>query len=78
MLCAGLGFVLPGRTTIPELITTDREPYYDALRKADRAWMNGKLDVGAMEELMGDLLAKQLVRVHEQATGKPALTDEAP
>jgi Fic family protein len=38
ILCARLGFVLPGTTTIPELIVNNRAPYYSALRKADEAY----------------------------------------
>jgi hypothetical protein len=72
ILCARLGFVLPGTTTIPELIVNNRAPYYSALRKADEAYAEGRLDVSEMEELMDSLLAAQLVRVHEQATGRSA------
>jgi len=71
ILCAKLGFVLPGEVTIPELIVSSREPYYNALRSADAAWADGqKLDISVMEELMEDLLAEQLVSIHEKATGK--------
>jgi|SRR5689334_9436488 len=71
-LCAKLNFALPGEKTIPEFIAEERTPYYAALRAADAAWKEQKLDVSAMEELISDLLAKQLVQVHEKATGKPA------
>jgi Fic family protein len=70
ILCAGLGFQLPGDDTIPDLIVANRDPYYDALRKADIAWSAREVDVGAMEELMASLLAKQLLAVHDQATGR--------
>lgn len=70
ILCARLGFRLPGETTIPDLIVASRNPYYQALRDADAAWGNGSLDISAMEELMSSLLAQQLYEIHKQATGK--------
>jgi Fic family protein len=74
VLCARLGFILPGTKTIPDLIVADRDPYYEALRLADQAWQAGNLDVSKMEGLMSALLAQQLVAIHKQATGK----DDAP
>lgn len=70
VLCARLGFVLPGKKTIPESIVENREPYFDALQAADRAWCDGRLDLRPMEDLMSSLLARQLVAIHELATGK--------
>jgi Fic family protein len=70
IMCARLGFTLPGTQTIPDLIVADRDPYYHALRGSDDAWENGSLDLTEMESLMSSLLAKQLVAIHEQATGK--------
>ena len=70
VLCARLGFTLPGTKTIPDLIVADREPYYQALRQADEAWAKGSLDVSMMESLMSALLAQQLADVHRQATGQ--------
>lgn len=76
VLCARLGFVLPGNPTVPELIVQDRAPYYEALRQADEADKQGRLDVSAMEELMDNLLARQLITIHEQATGRLAFQRE--
>ena len=70
ILCARLGFKLPGETTLPDLIVANRHPYYDALKSADAAWAQERLDLSKMEQLMEDLLGKQLVQVHDQATGK--------
>jgi Fic family protein len=70
ILCAKLSFVLPGTQTIPDLIVSDRDPYYHALRQADESWEKHNLDLSEMETLMSSLLAKQLVAVHNQATGK--------
>jgi len=69
IMCARLGFVLPGTNTIPERIVSDRQPYYDALHQADTSWASGKLDVSQMEQMMSSLLAAQLYEVHQQATG---------
>jgi len=70
LLSVKLGFVIPGTKTIPELIVANRGPYFEALRKGDAAWQQGTTDVTGMEELMSSLLAKQLVAIHHQATGK--------
>jgi Fic family protein len=70
VLCIGLQFAPPANDkTIPHLIEENREPYTKALRKADRAWAEGRLDVSDMGNLLSDLLATQLVFLHEAATG---------
>ncbi len=68
VLLIRVGFALPVEKTIPELIVENRDPYFAALRTADAAWKNGTLDVSAMEELISDLLAIQLVELHKIAT----------
>lgn len=70
VLCARLGYRLPGALTIPEQIVDNRQPYYATLDQADAACREGRLDVSAMEELLSRLLAKQLVYVHQTAVGK--------
>jgi len=70
VLCARLGFRLPGSKTIPDLIVESREPYYVALRTADAAWTDGTLGLTEMESLMESLLADQLLDIHAQASGK--------
>jgi Fic family protein len=70
IMCARLGFVLPGAKTIPDLIVENREPYYDALHRADESWSSGSLDVSQMESLMSSLLAAQLIEIHNQAAGR--------
>ena len=70
VLCARLGFRLPGEETIPDQIVANRDPYYAALRAADEAWDNGILDLAAMEALMAELLARQLMAIHDRATGE--------
>jgi hypothetical protein len=63
-----MGFNLPGVNTIAQQIETDRGPYYAALAAADDAFKNGNVDVSGMESLMSQLLAAQLLSVHEKAT----------
>jgi Fic family protein len=62
-----LGFVLPGKNTIAQQIVKCRDPYYDALKAADQAAREGRIDVSRMEELLSDMLAAQLLSVHSQA-----------
>ena len=69
LLCAKLGFLLPGKETIPELIAANRNPYYAALRSSDAAWLSGDLDLADMREMLSGVLAEQLVRFYAQATG---------
>ena len=70
VLCARLGFRLPGTPTIPEQIVAQRNPYYHALQAADAAWQMGIVNLTEMESLMESLLASQLLSIHKQATGK--------
>ena len=67
ILCLRTGYLLPGKRTIPDQIAEDRTPYYKALEAADRSWAMGKLDVSEMEDLLSEMLARQLVAVHEDA-----------
>jgi Fic family protein len=69
-LCARLGMRLPGTNTIPERIAANKAPYYGSLDLADAAWQQGRLDVSAMEQLLSDNLAAQLVEIHQAATNR--------
>jgi Fic family protein len=69
VLCAKLHERLPGTKTIPELIAINKLPYYRALEGADEASGGGKIDLTAMEEYLSELLAKQLLSVHQAAKG---------
>lgn len=69
VLCIRLGAVLPGLPTIPDQITKNRQPYFDALDAADAAFRDGRIDVSKMEELLSAMLAKQLTGAYEQAGG---------
>ena len=70
VLCVRLGFLLPGQETIPERIAANKFDYYHALDEADARWSEGRLDVSKMEALLEGHLAKQLVSIHELASGK--------
>jgi Fic family protein len=70
VLCVRLGYVLPGTTTIPEQISRNKNPYYQALEAADKANASGKLDLAEMEKLLESLLAAQLVSVIDAARSK--------
>ncbi|MEZ5356132.1 MAG: Fic family protein [Bryobacteraceae bacterium] len=70
VLCARLGYRLPGTNTIPEQIIANRQPYYGALDAADAAWTDNRIDLAAIEQLLSELLANQLSSVIE-AAGAP-------
>jgi Fic family protein len=60
--------LLPGSPAIPDLIDTDKDPYYAALESADDIWGRNKIvAIGTMEEFLGTLLAKQLESATRQA-----------
>ncbi|MEO7028277.1 MAG: Fic family protein [Acidobacteriaceae bacterium] len=64
ILCLKMGYVLPGRRTIPDQISESKTPYYKALEAADNAWAEGRIDLSAMKALLSSMLAEQLVAVH--------------
>lgn len=70
VLCVKIGTPLPGRHTIPDQIVDNRKPYFNALEAADAADSNGELDLSEMEELIENMLARQLAAAMETATGK--------
>ncbi len=69
VLSIRLGHLLPGSRTIPEQISEDKFPYYDALEAADAAQNKGDIDLTELEKMLSDMLAAQLLHLHEQATG---------
>ena len=70
------GFILPGTPSIPDQIVKDRSGYVHALDEADAAYREDRVDVSAMEELLGSMLAKQLAGFYTSAGGKlPAGVD---
>lgn len=60
ILCVKAGSLLPGSKIVPERIRENREPYYAALRSADRAWHEGNLEVSEISEYLAGLLEAQL------------------
>ena|SRR6516162_67355 len=71
VLCMKMGSRIPGIRTIPDLISENKKPYYDALEAADiRRASERRVDLAQLEDLLGDLLAAQLVSALEQATGQ--------
>lgn len=70
VLSVRLGMLLPGRQTIPDQIVDNRQPYFEALEAADHAAAQGMAELSKMEELLGSMLARQLMGVMETATGK--------
>jgi Fic family protein len=61
LICMKHGLLLPGRKIVPERIRENREPYYEALRSADRAWAEGHFDVSELADYLSDLLKAQLI-----------------
>ena len=68
-----LNSILPGTPTIPEQIQQDRSGYFRAPEAADAAFAADKIDVSEMENLLKNMLAKQLLSVIEKASGVPLL-----
>jgi Fic family protein len=67
VLCARLGYRIPGTDTIPEQIVANRQPYYEALDEADAAWAKNTIDVSAMARLLAHALAVQLSSILDAA-----------
>jgi Fic family protein len=67
ILCLKMGYVLPGKKTIPDQISEDKTPYYKALEAADTAWDEGRIELSAMKTLLDSMLAKQLLEVFERS-----------
>ena len=45
VLCARLGYEIPGRNTIPDQISADKQSYYGALEAADRQYEKGEIEL---------------------------------
>ena len=69
VLCAKVGYRLPGTNTIPDQITGNRKPYYDALEAADLAHKEDLVDVSDLAKVLEGMLSSQLVSVFQDATG---------
>jgi Fic family protein len=60
LICLRHGALLPGKKIVPERIRGDRQPYYAALRAADRHWAEGQFDVSDLAHYLERLLKEQL------------------
>jgi len=69
ILCAKVGYVLPGTKTIPEFISENKTPYYLGLESADGWFVQGKINVSDLELLLSEHLASQLLSAHDEARG---------
>lgn len=72
VLCAKIGYRLPGQQTVPEQIAGDKRPYYEALEAADQSLEKGELDLDALEKLLGEQLATQLLSAYDDAKNPEA------
>ncbi len=60
LMCLRQGRLLPGKKIVPERIRENREPYYAALKAADRAWEQSHFDVSELAAYLEKLLIQQL------------------
>jgi Fic family protein len=67
VLCAKIGYRLPGHQTVPEQIASAKQPYYKALEAADVKWTEGTLDLSELESLLDQCLATQLLSAYDDA-----------
>jgi len=63
ILCAKFGGLIGGEKTVAERIRHDRAPYYEALKEADLAWLNGDLRFQKMEEYLARLVDEQVMNM---------------
>lgn len=60
LICMKNGGLIRGNKIVPERIRENREPYYAALRSADREWANGHFDVTELALYLQALLKAQI------------------
>jgi Fic family protein len=60
LICMKQGRILQGRKIVPERIREDRQPYYEALKAADRSWADGDYNVSPLAAYLAGLLKGQL------------------
>jgi len=61
ILCVRSGRLPGGKIILPERIRRNRNPYYEALSEADRAWENSDLDFSKMEAYIARLFDEQVL-----------------
>lgn len=70
VLCVRSGHLLPGAKTIPEQISQNKKPYYEALEAADESvQQRGEIDLSKLEALLSSALAAQLADYYRRVTG---------
>lgn len=77
VLCAKLGLNVPGDTTVPEIIDSDKGGYYRALDEADARWrerdtpfqQSQQADVSLMESVILNALDVQLADIEPDEEG---------
>ena len=68
VLSVKLKSLLPGSPPIPDLIDSDKDPYYKALESADDIWKRNKIvAIGTMEAFLEKMFARQLESATQQA-----------
>jgi Fic family protein len=68
VLSVKLNSLLPGSPAIPDQIDAHKDPYYDGLEEADKAWKERQaIDVSGLEEMLSSMLAKQLLNAAKEA-----------
>jgi Fic family protein len=70
VLSIKLDSVLPGAPTIPEQISGNKKPYYDALEAADKCLAGGEVDVSDLEKMLDAMLSTQLLSAAREASGE--------
>jgi Fic family protein len=68
VMCCKLGYVLPGKQTIPDQISENKQPYYEALEAVDESLRAGEVNLAKVEEMLSSMLGRQLYAVHIDAT----------
>ena len=62
-LCARLGVILPGRTTVIDQIMRSRPAYEAAIRAADQAAVQGQRNLAPMKQYLNGLLQIQMASI---------------
>lgn len=75
VMCVRLKSELPGIPTVPDLIAENKDPYYQALESADDASSPGIVDVSKMEDLLRNLLMRQIDGAAGGEPSKPRIPD---
>lgn len=75
VLCLHTGHVLPGLTSLPELIKRDRVEYVEALRAADQSFKDGVLDLAGLHALLSRLIQEQIDSAPDDNPEEPAAAE---